>query len=892
MPDPNQQAAPQPQQPDIDLSAGLVPKAPTATPAVPSPTQQTGGDIDLSAGLVPKQVAQAPIEHPLISKIKEGISQSMPVQMIRSAIAPPEDPTEHLIYSVGNANPLSSGQGMLAAYRQAKGIVDSVTNMVKAPKETYQQAKQDLIRAAKDYHNKDYRNFFSDMTSMASDAMSVQPGDAGLGERTHELSEGARPGGNLATPVTKDIADLLTIYAGEHAPEAVDAAKKTVSKVGETVEDVANKAKAKAANNEVQKAATESASDFKKAIPASKTTPYTDADYQTARNYLERHHETVDPIHDVEGTRDALDHEVGKIENVVSSHIGIIPKEPIAADVMSDVRDALASSEKIKKGSMAQGLKELAPYNLENPTMEEADTIRRQLNAENKAVLKKNNYDVATARATDAGFAAREAAAESLRNGIYDQLEAHGIEGVKEMRQDEGALIRLRDAAQRQVFNGDKVVRGSGQASTAQKVAGKVAKTATTALGAGGGALVAGPGGAIVGGGIGAGVGELAERAIAPADISRDALIERSFGKKAATGAPTEPTVNLKAPEPKPAPKGQQELNLGPQDLFGVSQTPAVDQSTINQVMMGSAKAKPFRTVLEDPAATIEEKIEAARQLDKLGKFAKPGELPDVGTPEERQEIGKVPLSDLTAEPKADIKKEADAAAKDLGIESRGIQKDANDNPDSVIFQDPESKTSIAVKVKDWSPEQLQKQVDEARLRMSEVKPTKIYHSTGGDVNSIEDLDASKSNDHAVAGPGVYVTTDSSVAKAYTKANPSAKMLSGELKPGAKLIDMNGSLPKVVKDQLAKNSIEANTYKEAVTKIREEYPGNTTAAIKSFQKSLHRAGYDGVKNIFPDRPVMSVFGPDITGKNFKSYVKGTPSPASSIAGLDVLAGKK
>jgi hypothetical protein len=66
----------------------------------------------------------------------------------------------------------------------------------------------------------------------------------------------------------------------------------------------------------------------------------------------------------------------------------------------------------------------LADFNFDQPkTLAEADAIRSQLNAENKAVLKKNSYDVATALAADPGFAAREAAAESLRDGIYQRLE-------------------------------------------------------------------------------------------------------------------------------------------------------------------------------------------------------------------------------------------------------------------------------------------------------------------------------------------------------------------------------------------------------------------------------------------------------------------------------------
>lgn len=279
--------------------------------------------------------------------------------------------------------------------------------------------------------------------------------------------------------------------------------------------------------------------DWVTAIPPSKAAPYDDNDYEIGRNYTEHHHVNVQAVDGVEGQRDAFEYERQGIENVVRGLVTKYAKEPILTNVKMDVINALKDSDKIKAGFSDEGLKALEDYNLTDPTMEEADAIRAQLNAENRATLKKNSWDVATARATDPAFAAREAAAESLRNGIYDQLEAKKIKGAREMRQDESALIRLRNAADRQLYNGSKTARGTSEAGPVRKLAAKGATLAGAGVGAAVGAATGLPGGpeagAIVGGYAGKKVGDV----IAPPDLTRDQLIQRSMEKKVATGAPT-----------------------------------------------------------------------------------------------------------------------------------------------------------------------------------------------------------------------------------------------------------------------------------------------------------------------------------------------------------------
>lgn len=63
------------------------------------------------------------------------------------------------------------------------------------------------------------------------------------------------------------------------------------------------------------------------------------------------------------------------------------------------------------------------------------------------------------------------------------------------------------------------------------------------------------------------------------------------------------------------------------------------------------------------------------------------------------------------------------AAAKDAGVEFRGVQKGVEGlHPGLAIFQDPKSGTSVAVKLDQWSPEKLQEHIDLARERMAPKK--------------------------------------------------------------------------------------------------------------------------------------------------------------------------
>ena len=214
------------------------------------------------------------------------------------------------------------------------------------------------------------------------------------------------------------------------------------------------------------------------AVPPSKTTPYTPADFRTAKPYINAQHERA-PITSVTAFRDAADNAIGEIEGAVSGIVGAFPEAQLNpwAAVQKRVTEAFADNP--RGAALQQGLKELddLPLNADL-ALPELDAVRLQLNAENRAILKRNSYDVATARKADPGFAAREATATAIRDVLYDYLDTRGVKGVRELRRDEGALIKVRNAAERQTFSGARPVAGSAQPGVVREALGALMENA------------------------------------------------------------------------------------------------------------------------------------------------------------------------------------------------------------------------------------------------------------------------------------------------------------------------------------------------------------------------------------------------------------------------------
>jgi hypothetical protein len=307
----------------------------------------------------------------------------------------------------------------------------------------------------------------------------------------------------------------------------------------------------------------EAAKKFKQAIPAGTgKAAYNDNDYSVVRPFLEAHHAGLTPssegISDAEGVRDAIETEREGIENAVKPQVEKYKNEPLSLGKNADgsqqsitqrIAHELAPQNSVKSGFIDDGIKALEDYNLTNPTVGEADKIRKSLNDSNRAALAKNSWDVSSLLASDPAFAARFELADILRDGVYDTLESKGVTGAREMRQAETSLIKVRNAAERQINNGEKQVRGTSEASGSnfRKGAAKLTTKAGAALGSLA-HMIPIPGAGEVGAAVGAGVGEHVGKMINPPDLTRNELIRDSF---AVSGAPdTRPTLDTSKSQP------------------------------------------------------------------------------------------------------------------------------------------------------------------------------------------------------------------------------------------------------------------------------------------------------------------------------------------------------
>jgi hypothetical protein len=256
----------------------------SAAPAAPAPTQsaptdpwavvsqqpaapQTAGDLaaasSSSADFEQKMAAQPThifnpatkrIEmHPdVAANVLEGVKQSFVGQLAKDAIVPPQNAAEHTVLLAGG------GPGSLIAYRQAKRLMESAEGMLKAAGDKFPQAVKDYQRTVKEYQRGDYRNAASSAVSTATDVAGLTPAGVMLPtEQTRELSEGARPGGNLATPLTRQVLDAGTALVGG------EPAAKVGGEVAEGVGEAAG-----AAKTAVKNAATDAASSTAKKVGA------------------------------------------------------------------------------------------------------------------------------------------------------------------------------------------------------------------------------------------------------------------------------------------------------------------------------------------------------------------------------------------------------------------------------------------------------------------------------------------------------------------------------------------------------------------------------------------------------------------------------------------------
>ncbi len=219
----------------------------------------------------------------------------------------------------------------------------------------------------------------------------------------------------------------------------------------------------------------------------------------------------------------AADLAVKEIEQHVSSVIAQFP-QAIAPAPARAVLTRVMQMPGTKPSDVAAARAVIAEYGLDQPrSLADAESLRVRLNAENGSVLEGTGVRQRTAVLTSPAYVARQQAANSLRDGIYDTLEANGVEGIRNLRRSEGAVLKLRNAAVplTRGLRSEATVARTGKTNLPRRLG----QMALRAGGAASGAMVAGPVGAAVGSGLGEGAGA----GLVTKNLSRNALLERAF---------------------------------------------------------------------------------------------------------------------------------------------------------------------------------------------------------------------------------------------------------------------------------------------------------------------------------------------------------------------------
>jgi hypothetical protein len=236
---------------DLQGNRVPIPQGATISP-IPTPSQSDGMMTDLKGNRVP--IPQGATAKPLdqspptdaksddsfgaagrfvsgaVNEVGDAIGGAVNAakNVVSGAISEPEDAQETAIHAAG-------GQAGLAAYRAASSVVQSAQNLIKAKKDSFEQAAADFVHTAQDLHSGSWRQALSDAGSTAGDLTALNPASApGTGERMREVSEGIRPEGDLATPLGKTAADFGMAFLGEKSPEV----SKVPGRAIETAQDL------------------------------------------------------------------------------------------------------------------------------------------------------------------------------------------------------------------------------------------------------------------------------------------------------------------------------------------------------------------------------------------------------------------------------------------------------------------------------------------------------------------------------------------------------------------------------------------------------------------------------------------------------------------------------
>lgn len=385
--------------------------------------------------------------------------------------------------------------------------------------------------------------------------------------------------------------------------------------------------------------------DLATAFPPSKTNPYDmEKAPQVAYNALAAEHK-LNAVHDPREAAEALQNQISLAENkVMEGAIKQIPDEPILKggkpiSVWDEVQSELESRKISKVGFVDDAMKELEKFGLtegQKVTVADADRIRRQLNDETTVIEKKPEYQQARIENVDPKYAALQVAKDVLRDGVYDTIDAHGLDkGVtaRDFRRDIiGNLISFKNAMLDKAFGADQTVKGTAPEAPKESLARQAARAGVQAATVGAGALAGsavGPMSGMVGAGMGAVVAPKVGEAVfpkpeIPEDLTRAELLDRSLNHPEAdnfvTETPEEQQIRGNIQKPAaPVEKGQKEVPFGPPEVFGMNQGEASPlEMHPEQLDKISAYIQKLRDVMDNPSATSVEKDAAQHQIEKM----------------------------------------------------------------------------------------------------------------------------------------------------------------------------------------------------------------------------------------------------------------------------------
>ncbi len=342
---------------------------------------------------------------------------------------------------------------------------------------------------------------------------------------------------------------------------------------------------------------------------------------QTALPFLEQEH-GASPIVDTPSLVKAAESATKRIETQIAPHVAEHADQQIF-NPSSRIRKTLSGSEVKDFGN--DGVKYINDrYDLKNMTLADADAIRRQVNADMDSMLTTDKLSRDQARATNPKFAAMEELANNLKDQVYDTLENNGVVGVRELRQCEGAVLKVRNAAFDTINLGDRELPSN--ISPKQKAVGDVFRAASgAASGIGGYAVSHNP---IVATGVGA-AGQLAGNAIAdiiaPRQLTRDAMIAKAFQHPT-----TNPPVGITTISTVPLNPARAELSPAiRKGLPEYSSATMTDVLPVDVVEGYANPANPLRALLPEvagvPKSSFTSQTKAPFTVETIGKMKPQG---------------------------------------------------------------------------------------------------------------------------------------------------------------------------------------------------------------------------------------------------------------------------